>query len=654
MRAIYIFKEFYMAKTNLLAQNDDLALEQIKASVGRSVMNLSHSLTMPVDVNGAIEIICCIECVPSDAFEITVEALLRQLSPLKVPIMTNFRLNTAFYYCDNRLGWKKWDRFMTGGRSGNEVYEVPKMYNCYLDNPSVGDNKYTIADRTPSDSSTKINYSNSIHTQLGICLNHDFVDGIPEFDSFPSDNAELPLAFAAFDYQMICRDYYTNVDRLPLHPKPGSEFDDYDDIDSDWSYSNLFPSDEDQIKLVDGPSYKSGFNTDDDLEHSEEIKGFILDKKRYHNVRDDYFTSSKKAPMRGDPPTLTAQQNVVLPSGTQIKVNLNNTNFRADLYQTITDQVQPIPTEFEVLYGLTPDSGNVASPLVSKGTNFTFVGSPHVKGQITSDQTLTLSEDTELGSTVITDVTSAELLLLSQLSQWQILNMLHEPYYNDFLNAHFEGVHVGDSPAEKPVYIGGTSQLISINEILQTSQTSDTSPLGNTGATAMSLANNYVGKYYCNNYGYIIGVAYILPDLVYEPAMPRKFSRRMKEDFYSPEFANLSMQATLNKEVFFSSNDEWNNTPWGYTGSFDELRVEPNRIAGDLLNDDYTDLKAWVLRRHFDNDHLPSMSSKFLSIKDNVDKTAFQVPSMPAFMLQVANYIKAVRPMPKIAIPKAL
>lgn len=283
-----------MAKTNLLAQNDDLALEQIKANVGRSVMNLSHSVTMPVDVNGAIEIICCIECVPSDAFEISVECLLRQLSSLKVPIMTNFRLNTAFYYCDNRLAWKKWDRFMTGGRSGNEVYSIPLMKNVTSSSDSNPD-KASIYD---VDSRFNIDYNTSIHTQLGISLNRSYAAGVDDpvqYDIFRDDSEELPIAIPAFDYQIICRDNYTNIDRLPSNPKSGDSFWDYDDIDSDWAYSNLFPSDEDEIKLVDGIQAKSGYNTDDDLEHAEDIKGFILDKKRYHNVRDDYFTSAKSS-----------------------------------------------------------------------------------------------------------------------------------------------------------------------------------------------------------------------------------------------------------------------------------------------------------------------------------------------------------------------
>ena len=89
-------------KTNLLAQNDNLVIENLKADVGKSVEPLTHSVTFPIDCNGAILPICCIETLPSDSFEISVECLLRQLSSLKVPVMTNLRLNTAFYYCDNR------------------------------------------------------------------------------------------------------------------------------------------------------------------------------------------------------------------------------------------------------------------------------------------------------------------------------------------------------------------------------------------------------------------------------------------------------------------------------------------------------------------------------------------------------------------------
>lgn len=641
-------------KTNLLAQNDNLVIENLKADVGKSVMDLSHSVTFPVGVDGALYPICCVETVPSDSFEINVECLLRQLTPLKVPLMTNFRLNTAFYYCDNRLAWKKWDRFMTGGRSGNEVFDVPRVANISY-SKSGNPTKFDLLDISVTDTSVNFNnikFSTSLHTYFGIMLNHSEVNRL-SYDDAVDYSSELPIAFPFFDYQIICRDFYTNVDRLPQEYIAGFAKYNFDSLIGDWSYNNLFPVDDDEIRLIDGVQIKSGFNSGDDPSGTI-AKGFILDKIRYHDVRPDYFTTSKKAPMRGTPPSLTSAAAVLkLPSGTQI-------NFDAEdlkVYGSFTEQVGLEYISHNVKAKPTVDTTTKKLNGVTSDVESLTAGSTIVPGvyHVGDNGTLTTSGDVNLIGSLASQFTAADIRLLSQLTVWQELNMLHEPYYNDFLNAHFDNVRVGESPVEKAQYIGGTSQLISINEILQTSQSTDSSPLGNQGATAMSLANNFVGRYYCNNYGYIIGIAYIIPELMYKPAMPRHFSRRAKEDYYSPEFANLSMQATLNKEIFFSNDGNWNNTPWGYTGAFDEMRSIPNRIAGDLLNPSYTDLQKWVLTREMANDNLPAMETTWLSLKNNVDQTAWSVTEgFPKFMLQVANYIKAVRPMPKVAIPKAL
>lgn len=643
-------------KTNLLAQNDNLVIENLKADVGKSVEPLTHSVTFPIDVNGAILPICCVETLPSDSFEISVECLLRQLSSLKVPVMTNLRLNTAFYYCDNRLAWKKWDRFMTGGRSGNEVYDVPRLYNKKYEAESQ-DPKYTLEDISTVHN---INLKNTLHTYFGVSMNLTS-DNSTSYSDVTDQSEELPLAFAEFGYQMICRDYYTNVDRLPANCKTGSDFYNYDDLISDWAYDNLFPSDDDEIRLVDGVQEKSGYDNGDDP--TVGIKGFLLDKVRYHDVRDDYFTSSKKAPMRGDAPQLTTSSATFsIPSGTSISVSkaggqlLKSTYIDPD-YVDIGGKNINTFTYKVADFGTKKEEGSPYSILaINEGTNHeAYLNSSGLaRTKQIYQMSGTLDNSVSMSGAATLGLTAAELRLLSQLTVWQELNMLHKPYYNDFLNAHFDNVRVGESPVEKPIYIGGTSQLISINEILQTSGTTESSALGTQGATAMSIADNFVGRYYCNNYGFIIGVAYIIPDLLYKPAMPRMFSRRTKEDYYSPEFANLSMQATLNKEIFYSNNKTWNNQPWGYTGAFDELRSVPNRIAGDLLNPSYTDLQAWVLTRDMANDNLPAMNSTWLSLKGNVNKAAWNVPLMPAFMLQAASYIKAVRPMPKIAIPKAL
>lgn len=368
-------------KTNLLAQNDNLVIENLKADVGKSVMDLSHSVTFPVDVDGAIYPICCVETVPSDSFEINVECLLRQLSPLKVPLMTNLRLNTAFYYCDNRLAWKKWDRFMTGGRSGNEVYDIPRVANFSSGTKSSEDlsRKFDLVDVTNGTISIfkSIKLSNSLHTYFGISLNHDFseVTSRPSYADSTDYSEELPVAFPFFDYQIICRDYYTNVDRLPQNAfKSDLSFYDFDNLIGDWAYNNLFPSDDDEIRLRDGVQIESGYEESNDSTVSH---GFLLDKIRYHDVRPDYFTTSKKAPMRGDSPTLPGESTTVtLPNGStlnlkNVDIQTSRNNWPKNAYEIRVndyDDTEILNQWLEIPSSLTPEAFFILAIRVAEGS----------------------------------------------------------------------------------------------------------------------------------------------------------------------------------------------------------------------------------------------------------------------------------------------
>lgn len=598
-----------MAQTAILAQNDNLYQRTIKPSVGRSAFDLSHSVTLDIDF-GQIQPICCIPTVPSDSFEISNVALLKQLSALKVPLMARMTLVTAYYWCDNRLSWKKWDRFITKGRSGTEVYAQPLLGSEEFGCGAISSN-----------------------TDLSLKVRTQF--GVTEKAIAPND---CPTAYPWYDYQIICRDFYTNIDRLP---EDGNE----------WCYENLFPADPDDFKLQDG--------------YQVICNNVVLDTVRYHNVREDYFTSSLKSPLRGNEPT------IYIASGTIPTINSSADftnvfgtkspipNFRTNL--KVAGQVSVVGSEpFTSLQLDNSEISSYAQPNIPTAANTDNYGNTFGRDIPESIINQALVDNfnqvsitaSNIPVTVNTSVTAAQLTLLSQLTTYQTLNMIAEANYNSMLNAHFENVSVGESAVEKPQFIGGTTQYININEITQTTGSSD-SQLGYQGATANSFGTGNVGKYFCNDYGYIIGVAYVIPDLLYKPAIPRYMNYKTPEEYYFPEFSNIAMQAILNKEIYVSSDSDWNNQVFGYQGRYDELRSIPNRVQGRLCGTE-TDIKNFVLMREFDDSHKPSMSTEFLSLKNNVNKTAWNVPTMPPFILQVANYIKAYRPMPYIAVPKYL
>lgn len=637
-------------KTALLAQNEALEAKTLNPDVKKSMLPLSHSVTFPVDVDGAIYPICCVEVVPSDSYKISNEVLLRQLQPLKVPVMTKYTLNTAYFYCSNRLAWKKWAMFADQANKGRSdvsyTFALPQCANIKVTDENKPD-KYSLLNSNGDD----ITYANALHTYFDISLNRTEASPTPAYADFKDNSDDLPLAFPMFDYQLICRDFYTNIDRIPDTPDT-EHFYDYDDPFADWAFTNLYPVDDDEIKLVDGPQLKSGFVSGDD--GTENITGFCLDKMRYHDLRYDYFTSSKRAPMRGEAPSVDTSQTVTSVDFTKSLQSVAD-NYSYDLYVGLhaeSDLYDGEPTDANLFASQQNKNGSSSFNTAGNATNYGIPVKSSTQNDRNNHALLMALNKAEVKLSTATKVTAANLMLLTSLTMWQTLNMLHKPYYNDFLNAHFDKVKVGDSLAEKPLYIGGTSVTIDINEVLQTSESTASSKLGSQAAVAHALNGSNVGEFYAHDFGFIIGVAYILPDLVYDPALPRWASRRAIEDYYFPEFANLSMQATLNKELFFSNDDEWNNQPLGYVGAFDELRSIPNYCAGDLLNPSYSDLRAWILRHDMDNSNKPAINQRFLSAKGNVDMTAWTVPSAPKFMLQCANFVEAMRPMPYIAVPQ--
>lgn len=581
-----------MATSSLLTQNDNTVLDYLRPKVGKTYFPNSNTNVFPMKI-GKIYPFFLRPCAPSESLEIGVTALVKQLSPLSVSLMANFKLNTAFYYIDYRLTWHKFERFMTGGKSGDEHYDIPLL-----------------GDGTGNLASVDENITESLRSYMNITT-HAI-----------SNAADLPEAAAFYGYQLVCRDYYTNEDRLE---------DTSSDPLEDWTYENLFPADPFDFQLQDG--------------QQEDVNGVVLDKFRWHEVREDYFTASKPRPMRGEEPSIRI---------TDVNASLDASEATSTSSAGSGQFSVNIDVDNALLAVQTPNDDGY-SAIRQFRTSTTVDSTRSVQNQSSNlyDQRLKAAiEKIKVVGYTAANVTVRQIRWLEQVSVFKEANMIAKPYYSAWLRAHFNGVNVGETAIERPIYIGGTSQDIVLSDVVQTTPTAD-SPLGNIGQTAHSLANNYVGKMYCNNHGFILGVAYILPDFIYPPAMPRWLNRRTNTDFLTPEFANLSMQAILNKEFFYSNDNDWNSAVLGYTGMYDEYRSYPNYAAGELLDDSQEDLNKMVLLRKFSNDNKPEITHKFLSLENNFDYSAWAAGDTVApFLVNFASMVGDVLPIPRVAIPK--
>ena len=154
----------------------------------------------------------------------------------------------------------------------------------------------------------------------------------------------------------------------------------------------------------------------------------------------------------------------------------------------------------------------------------------------------------------------------------------------------------------KPLYIGGSYSSISFTEVLQTSASSETSALGQIAGHGISVDNKgFIGNFNATDFGIIMLVGTIMPDVYYAQGLEKKWSRKYQSEFYLPERAKMGLQPVTNKEIYFTGNSETDDDLFGYQNPFDDLRYQQNRICGKIADSSNLSFSPFTQARHFDN-----------------------------------------------------
>lgn len=254
----------------------------------------------------------------------------------------------------------------------------------------------------------------------------------------------------------------------------------------------------------------------------------------------------------------------------------------------------------------------------------------------------------DLSSATTFDV--ADIRAAVQIQRWMERNARNGARYTEVLEAHFN-VAPTDDRLQRPEYIGGWRQPITITEVLQTSETAET-PQGNRSGIGSAYGGGHVGNYKVEEYGIIIGIMSIMPRSMYTQGVNRMWLRRTRYDFLWPEFVNLSEQAILTGELFASDSEIDNLEIFGYQGRYDELRQRTNRAVG-LMRQSTNGLIHWNLSRKFAT--APALNWDFMQVEiQNLKDRVFVVPTEPGFIITFGNICTKETALPAIAEPGML
>lgn len=369
------------------------------------------------------------------------------------------------------------------------------------------------------------------------------------------------------------------------------------------------------------------------------------------NWGKDYFTASLPFAQRGTASALpitsdlSKSNDLMLNSLLEVGINeggsVGFSQLKSKLYE-----VPGVSSGTFNLGGLNSNIPNGEVPIVAGGQN-------------SNGQT---SVPIDLSGTVVSTTADVEdLRMMFAIQRWQEINARGGVRYTEFLRAQY-GTSPRDERLQRPEFIGGCKSPIIVSNVLQQSNAENNSVsqktlVGTKYGQGMTADVNNLGTYYASEFGVMMIVAFLRPKTSYMQGINRQWLKNNTFDFFNPLFTSLGEQEVLNEEIFAKSGDsdpltdkDSNRSIWGYEARYNEMRYNADLVTGKMRPAKQTgeaSFDYWHLGRYFD--HLPNLNGEFL--KCNPDKRIFQATDEVGFICHIGNRIKALRPLPYMAVP---
>lgn len=620
------------------------SLQNEKPKVKRSAFDFSNTVIGQLQL-GAIIPIDLIRFVPNENFEVSYDLKILSRNPLLRKILTTQRCYVHTYIQYDRNMWEGAQNQKTRGYSGNISLDVPYISSTgfwsaftpmslanYLGIPV---NRYADFDKR----SLLYSYAGAKFSGPGDVANNSSDTSV--VNVAPGKVNALPFVM----YQQVCRDYFFNANLLYNNKKwyPDNQhhfilpysagqvvFLDYDaPSQSNSSVNSRY--------IIDGESpYYVPINDDN--------SPVFLPALHFRQRKGDRFTTALPFPdlIRGDIPFIDMK---LVGDGSNVLLNYLKDSTIVSGIDSFSSDARYLVHESDITSSEAQDF--VYSPPVVSSRGGNYYNESQLKNLI--------------GGVSVNDIASkiiANTLSLNDIRTLQAYTIFKERSalakgdYNSLIEAQF-----GYDPHVQglsPIYVGGFYQDILFSEVVQQSESTSSSQLGQKASNAYSSSQGYIGKFHTKDFGYMMTVLSVVPDSFYTQGLEPMWSELNQEDVYFPILNELPPQAILNKEMYISGQSDVDDDVFGYTERYSEYKSRQNRVVGlSALGESSLYDSALVQKNIFED--TPVLNNQFMTLSPkNIDMSIYSVTDEPPYDFYCQSRIDRVGPFPYRAIPKGV
>lgn len=339
----------------------------------------------------------------------------------------------------------------------------------------------------------------------------------------------------------------------------------------------------------------------------------ILKACKYH----DFFTSCLPSPQKGP----------------DVSIPLSG------LAQVVTGAETPLGANAPMSFTNVSTGNKVGGLNLANGASNLSIGNP---GNLAPNNLYASLGSASLG-------TINELRLAFQMQRIYEKDARGGTRYTEILKNHF-GVTSPDARLQRPEYLGGSRIPININQVVQTSSTSNT-PQGNTAAYSVTadVHSDFTKSFV--EHGFIFGLCVARYDHTYQQGLERFWSRTDRFDYYWPSLANIGEQPVKRKEIYCTGLEDNDERVFGYQEAWADYRYKPSRVAGEMRSRVPNTLDVWHLADNYNG--APFLSAEWIEEDETNLNRALAVSDSVSNQLWADIFVKntSVRPMPIYSIP---
>ena len=517
------------------------------------------------------------DVLPSDRLRVSATNLIK-FAPLIAPILSEVDVYLHFFFVPTRLIWDSWEDFITGSHKGKKL---------------------------PEDSMPQMPRWIFLRDFVNQAITNP-LEGEPS----PLQHGSLAdyLGFQTFkkgtSFVHVNTHYY--VDQLPFRA--------YRKIYNDWYRDENLQEDKDE----------SWFSESGDISVNNSNFQEVSYQMRLENRawRKDYFTSALPFAQKGD--------DVLIPGGISVdpgsQLFIQGTGgLSLSTGSVPTNQYLDVTARFN-----DPKSGDL----------YVDSGNGKIGATYQSLSLLSGSQFNEFANSGASEGTIRELRRAMAAQRFLERRAVGGTRYIEQIRAFF-GVKSSDARLQRSQFLGGCKNPVVISQVLQTSETTQSSPLGQPAGNAVSAGGKYIFDHTFEEYGYVIGLISVVPKADYIQGIPKMYLRRDVYDFYFPQFAKIGEQPIENQELYFDPTSVNNDKTFGYTPRYAEYRFRNNRVCGDFRDS----LKFWTLARDFDRTQ--NLNSQFITCDPSTRIFAYENSDFHHLWCEIGLNVKSLRPLPK-------